>query len=232
MTLGGRTVIDGLSLAVETGRTTVLLGRSGSGKTTLLRLVNRLLEPGRGQVHIDGRASGAWDVIELRRRTGYIIQDAGLMPHYTVARNVGLVCELENWPRPRIEARVRELLDFVSLPYDAYGQRMPHQLSGGERQRVGVARALGVDPPVLLCDEPFGALDPITRSELAREFRALAKRLGKTILFVTHDVREALALADRIVLLHRGRIAVDATASEFRNSSEPTARDFLASIEP
>jgi osmoprotectant transport system ATP-binding protein len=228
---GDTTVLDRVGFTAERGRTTVLLGRSGSGKTTCLRLVNRMIEPSAGQVRVDGAITTAVDPIALRRRTGYVIQEGGLLPHYTVARNVGLVCELEGWEPERRRDRVRELLELVGLPPDELAERLPHQLSGGQRQRVGVARALAADPPLLLCDEPFGALDPITRAELQREFRRLAGQLGKTILFVTHDVREALLLGDRIVLLRDGRVAVDDEVAGFRDSDDPEARAFLASIE-
>lgn len=227
---GDREVVRGVDLEVPRGATTVLLGRSGSGKTTLLRLVNRLLVPSAGEVRVEDRATTAWDAIELRRRTGYVMQEAGLLPHYTVARNVALVPELLGWERARIDARVRELLELVSLP-EALAGRYPHQLSGGQRQRVGVARALAADPPLLLCDEPFGALDPITRGELQREFRALAATLGKTILFVTHDVREALILGDQIALLGEGTLLACAPPAAFRASDHPEARAFLASLE-
>jgi osmoprotectant transport system ATP-binding protein len=228
---GDTTVLDRVDFAAARGRTTVLLGRSGSGKTTCLRLINRLIAPTAGQVRVDGRATTEVDAIGLRRRTGYVIQEGGLLPHYSVARNVGLVCELEGWEPQRRRARVHELLELVGLPPDELGDRLPHQLSGGQRQRVGVARALAADPPLLLCDEPFGALDPITRAELQREFGRLAAQLGKTIVFVTHDVREALLLADRIVLLRDGRVAVDAEVEAFRGSDDPEARAFLASLE-
>jgi osmoprotectant transport system ATP-binding protein len=228
---GAREVIAGIDLTLRAGETTVLLGRSGSGKTTLLRAIIGLVDPAAGHVRVDGRTTAEWDRIALRRRTGYVLQEGGLFPHYTVRRNVGLVPELEGWDRARIAARVDEVLQLVGLPVSEFGDRLPHQLSGGQRQRVGVARALAADPPVLLCDEPFGALDPITRAELQREFRALARALGKTIVFVTHDVREALILGDRIVLLIAGAIAVDTPAAEFRACTHPEALAFLASLE-
>jgi osmoprotectant transport system ATP-binding protein len=227
---GTREVIRGIDLSLHTGETTVLLGRSGSGKTTLLRSILGLVAPRAGEVRVQGRSTREWDPIALRRRTGYVLQEGGLFPHYSVARNVGLVPELEGWAPTRIAARVAELLELVGLPVAEFGPRFPHQLSGGQRQRVGVARALGVDPPLLLCDEPFGALDPITRAELQREFRAMARSLGKTIVFVTHDVREALTLGDRIVLLVDGQVAVDTPAAALRDSPHPEARAFLASL--
>ena len=229
---GVRTAVRKARFSIPPDRTTVLLGRSGSGKTTLLRLINRMVEPAEGEVLVEGVSTREWDPIALRRRTGYVIQEGGLIPHYTVARNVGMVPRLSGWPADRIRARVGELLELVGLPPGEFSPRYPHELSGGQQQRVGVARALAADPPLLLCDEPFGALDPITRSELQREFRGLARELGKTIVFVTHDVREALILADRIVLLQGGDVAVDADAAGFRDSDHPEARAFLASLDP
>ena len=223
----GRTILAPLTLAVETGETLVLLGRSGSGKTTALKLVNALLLPTAGEVRVAGAATSAWDPIRLRRRTGYVIQDVGLLPHLTVARNVGLVPALEGWPAARIAARVAELLALVGLPAAEYGGRWPHQLSGGQRQRVGVARALAADPPLLLLDEPFGALDPITRGELQREFRALQTRLGKTAVFVTHDLREAARVGDRLALLDAGRLLAVGTPAALAASADPAVRAFL-----
>jgi osmoprotectant transport system ATP-binding protein len=224
---GGRTLLDGLSLAVHEGETVALIGRSGSGKTTALKLVNALLLPTAGEVRVAGRATTAWDPIRLRRQTGYVIQEIGLFPHLTVARNVGLVPELERWPAERIAARVDELLDLVGLPPIEYARRYPHELSGGQRQRVGVARALAADPPLVLLDEPFGALDPITRAELQREFRALQARLRKTAVFVTHDMREAGIVADRIALVDAGRLVALGTLAELRAAADPTVRAFL-----
>ena len=224
---GGRTLLDALSLAVHEGETVALIGRSGSGKTTALKLVNALLLPSAGEVRVAGRATTAWDPIRLRRQTGYVIQEIGLFPHLTVARNVGLVPELERWPAERIAARVDELLDMVGLPAIEYAGRYPHELSGGQRQRVGVARALAADPPLVLLDEPFGALDPITRAELQREFRALQARLRKTAVFVTHDMREAGIVADRIALVDAGRLVALGTLAELRAAADPTVRAFL-----
>jgi osmoprotectant transport system ATP-binding protein len=198
----------------------VLLGRSGSGKTTALKLVNRLLEQSSGAVRVEGRRTGDWDVIELRRHVGYAIQEVGLFPHYTVERNIALIPTIERWPEEKTRARVQELIKLVGLDSDI-ASRYPHQLSGGQRQRVGVARALAADPPILLMDEPFGALDPLTRSDLQREFLALQQRLGKTVLFVTHDLHEALRLGTRIALLEQGRLVSLTSAQEFRRSSEP-----------
>src|SRR5208337_1301567 len=201
--LGGATreIISGVSLAVPHGETLVLLGRSGSGKTTLLRLINGLLAPTRGEVLVQQRRTADWNLIRLRRSIGYVLQDAGLFPHFTVAENVGLIPTLEKWDSSRIAARVEELLRLVGLDPVEFANRRPRELSGGQRQRVGVARALAADPAILLMDEPFAALDPVTRAEMQREFSALARRLSKTIVFVTHDLREALLLASRIILL-------------------------------
>jgi len=223
----GRALLDGLSLAVEEGETLAVIGRSGSGKTTALKLVNALLMPSTGEVRVAGRATTAWDAIRLRRRTGYVIQEVGLLPHLTVARNVGLVPELEGWPAERIAARVEELLALVGLPAAEFAPRYPHELSGGQRQRVGVARALAADPPLLLLDEPFGALDPITRTELQREFRALQARLKKTAIFVTHDMREAALVGDRIAVLAGGRLCAVATPEALRESGDPEVRALM-----
>ena len=201
---GGRRVLDRFSLAIEPGRVLVLVGRSGAGKTTILKLVNRLLLPDAGAVLVEGRDTREWDAIQLRRRVGYVLQDVGLFPHMTVRDNVDVVPRLERWPRTRIERRTAEILDLVGLPVEQFGSRWPDELSGGQRQRVGVARALASDPPVLLMDEPFGALDPLTRSELHVEFRRIQARLHKTVIVVTHDMGEAFALADRIGVLDEG----------------------------
>ena len=226
------TIVKEISLSVDPGQTLVLLGRSGSGKTTLLKLINRMLVPTTGQVVVRERPTTEWEPIQLRRGIGYVIQEAGLFPHFTVAQNVALVPTLENWDAARITGRVNELLTLVGLEPAQYASRRPHQLSGGQRQRVGVARALAADPASLLMDEPFGALDPVTRAELQREFSALAKRLRKTIVFVTHDLREALLLASRIVLLEKGRIVADATPQEFPRVDHPEVRAFTASLAP
>jgi osmoprotectant transport system ATP-binding protein len=223
----GRPLVDGISFSVGAGETLVLLGRSGSGKTTTLKLVNRLLIPTGGAVEIAGEPAVAARATALRRRIGYVIQEVGLFPHFSVAANVGLLPRLEQWPKERIERRARELLALVGLDPDVFAARFPHQLSGGQRQRVGVARALALDPPLLLLDEPFGALDPITRLELQREFRALASRLAKAMVFVTHDVREGLLLGTRIGLLDAGRLAFLGTPDEFRASTLPEVRKFM-----
>ncbi|HML15512.1 MAG TPA: ATP-binding cassette domain-containing protein [Bryobacteraceae bacterium] len=225
-----RDVLKGLQFEVAEGRTLVLLGRSGAGKTTALKMVNALLMPTSGQVFVEGRATTDWNPIDLRRRIGYVIQETGLFPHFTVARNVGVVPRLNGWTPDRISARVNELLERVGLAPSEYAHRYPRELSGGQRQRVGVARALAADPPILLFDEPFGALDPVTRHEVRREFTALARDLGKTTLFVTHDVREAMELADEIGLLHDGRLAELLPADEFPGARSEEARAFLACL--
>src|SRR5438128_8702735 len=224
---GGRPIIDRLSLQVAQGETLVLLGESGCGKTTTLRLVNRLLAPSAGEVLVEGKPTTEWDAIRLRRRTGYVIQEAGLFPHFTVAENVALVPNLERWDETRIRERVHELLSIVGLEPERFDDRYPRELSGGQRQRVGVARALAADPPLLLMDEPFGALDPLTRSSLQKEFVDLKSRLGKTVIFVTHDVREALMLGTRIALIDAGKIVLLETPEGFRNSKNDYARAYL-----
>ena len=224
----GGALVDGVSFTVGAGETLVLLGRSGSGKTTTLKLINRLLEPTAGDVRVAGERTVDVPVTRLRRRIGYVIQEIGLFPHFTVGDNVGLVPRLEGWPAPRIATRVRELLALVGLDPEVFVGRYPHQLSGGQRQRVGVARALAADPPLLLLDEPFGALDPITRVELQREFRSLEGRLGKAMVFVTHDVREGLMLATRIGLMYGGRLVFLGTPEEFRAADHPECQAFIA----
>jgi len=224
-------IIDGLNLTIERGETLVLLGESGCGKTTTLKLVNRLLLPTKGQVLVEGKATTEWDAIRLRRKTGYVIQEGGLFPHFTVAENISLIPRLEGWDTARIKARVQELLSLVGLDPEKFSPRYPNELSGGQRQRIGVARALSAEPPLLLLDEPFGALDPLTRSDLQREFADLAKRLAKTALFVTHDVREALLLGSRIGLMHRGRLLTLDSPEDFLKSSEPHVRSYLKTLE-
>jgi len=203
---GEFTAVDGIDLSVDDGQFTVLLGPSGSGKTTMLRMVNRMVEPTSGTVLIDGRDTASLKPEELRRSMGYVIQSTGLFPNMTISRNVGTVPRLLGWDKKRIAARVDELLDLVGLDPDTYGPKRPAQLSGGEAQRVGVARALAADPPLLLMDEPFGAVDPLTRERLQQEMKNLQAKLKKTILFVTHDIDEAVLLADRIALLRGGRL--------------------------
>jgi osmoprotectant transport system ATP-binding protein len=223
-------IISNLNLVVERGETLVLLGESGCGKTTTLRLVNRLLLPTTGEVLVEGRATREWDAISLRRQTGYVIQEAGLFPHFTVERNVALVPSLEGWSEERQRERVRELLQLVGLEPEIFMGRYPRELSGGQRQRVGVARALAAEPPLLLLDEPFGALDPLTRADLQKEFAALSRRLSKTVIFVTHDVREALLVATRIGLMHRGQLLLLETPENFINSGEEHARAYIETI--
>ena len=218
---GGRSVLRGITLTIGAGETVALVGRSGSGKTTLLRLVNRLLEPDHGRIVVDGRDVREWDPIALRRRTGYVIQDAGLFPHLTVAANIATVPSLMRWDQAKIAARVDELLTLVGLDPTLYRKRWPDELSGGQRQRVGLARALAVDPPLLLMDEPFGALDPITKAELHAEFTRVQAALHRAVILVTHDVAEAMRLADRVAVLHEGAIIACAPGDELRRSDDP-----------
>jgi osmoprotectant transport system ATP-binding protein len=230
-TISSQPILSGVSLQIHRGETIALLGRSGSGKTTLLKLINGLRRASYGDVLIHGRAVRDWDIIRLRRGIGYVIQETGLFPHLTVRENVCLVPQLENWDSDRVSARYVDVLQSVGLSPSLYSQRYPRELSGGQRQRVGVARALAADPEILLMDEPFGALDPVTRAELQREFLALSRNLAKTVVFVTHDVREALLLGTRIVLLDAGRVAAEATPREFVKLAHPVARGFLAAAE-
>jgi osmoprotectant transport system ATP-binding protein len=223
-------IISHLTFAVDQGETLVLLGESGCGKTTTLRLINSLLLPTSGQVIVEGKPTTDWDPIRLRRRTGYVIQEGGLFPHFTVSRNVGLVPSLEGWQEERIQTRVQELLSMVGLEPASFASRYPGELSGGQRQRVGVARALAAEPPLLLLDEPFGALDPLTRASLQREFAALKKRLNKTAVLVTHDVREALLLGSRIGLMHAGRLLLLDTPQNFLKSKDERALAYLQTL--
>jgi osmoprotectant transport system ATP-binding protein len=223
----GRAVLDGISLRIEAGATTVLLGRSGSGKTTLLRTVNRMIEPSSGQVLVNGCDARTADPIELRRGIGYVIQETGLFPHFTVERNAALALEIRGEGRGERDRRGRELLDGVGLEPAVFGRRYPHQLSGGQRQRVGLARALAADPDLLLMDEPFGALDPVTRAEMQDMLRGLLKGLNKTVMLVTHDLDEALYLADRIVFLSEGRVIANLTPAEFLGSDCPEVQAYL-----
>jgi osmoprotectant transport system ATP-binding protein len=229
-TKAGGPVLSQISLEIRKGETLVLLGRSGSGKTTLLRLVNRLLKPSAGEVLVNGRSVGESNPIHLRRGIGYVIQDGGLFPHYSVAENVGLVPGLEGWEPGRVAARVEDMMRLVGLEPREFAHRKPRELSGGQRQRVGVARALAADPAILLMDEPFGALDPVTRAELQHEFAELAKGLAKTIVFVTHDLHEALRLGSRIILLAAGKIVADARPEEFLRVEHAEVRAFAASF--
>jgi len=222
----GQQLLSGLNLQVQRGETLVLLGRSGSGKTTTLKLVNRLLTPTGGEVRVNGEPTTASDVIRLRRSIGYVIQEVGLFPHFTVERNIGLVPRIEGWTADRIRQRVEELLQMVGLEAQM-ASHYPPQLSGGQRQRVGVARALAADPAILLMDEPFGALDALTRDQLQREFLSLQRRLGKTVVFVTHDLREALRLGSRIALMEAGRLVTVLSPEEFLRSSDPLAAAYV-----
>src|SRR5580704_15816105 len=226
----GLEVLRGVALTIERGESMILLGRSGSGKTTLLKLVNALFTPSEGQVLVDGRSTTQWDPIALRRGIGYVIQEAGLFPHFSVAQNIGLVPKLLSWPADRTAARVDELLNMVGLDR-AIVDRYPRELSGGQRQRVGVARALAADPPILLMDEPLGALDAITRDELQREFRALQDRLQKTVVFVTHDLREGLMLGTRIALLESGELIANLSPQQFESSSDPCVQRYLRAFD-
>ena len=228
--IDGNLILDNLNFRIQPGRTLILLGRSGSGKTTALKMLNGLLFPTSGSVWVEHRATTDWDLIELRRSIGYVIQDVGLFPHFTIEENIGLVPRLQGWPPERVKARVAELLDQVGLEPSQFLDRYPRQLSGGQRQRVGVARALAAEPKLLLFDEPFGALDPVTRVELQDQFLELRDRVRKTSIFVTHDVREALRLGTEIALLHRGKLEVLTTPAEFLNSSGPEARAFLSTL--
>ena len=204
-----------VDLQIERGELRALIGTSGCGKTTTLRMINRLETPDRGVVKVAGVDVRDVDAVALRRGIGYVIQTGGLFPHWTVARNVGALCELERQPPSTVAARVRDLLELVGLPAEAFGSRMPSELSGGQRQRVGIARALALDPACLLLDEPFGALDPITRAELIDELRPLFTELRKTVLLVTHDLREAFALGDKVTLMDDGRVVQTGVERDF-----------------
>ena len=223
-------ILDQFSLTVDSGDVLALVGRSGAGKSTLLKLVNRLLLPDEGAVFVEGRDTREWEPITLRRRVGYVLQDVGLFPHMSVADNVAVVPRLEGWPAERIAPRVHELLELVGLPAAEFAARWPDELSGGQRQRVGVARALAVDPPVLLMDEPFGALDPLTRAELHREFHRIQSRLRKTVIIVTHDMGEAFALADRVGVLDEGQLIACDRAANVAASTDPRVRRLLDAI--
>lgn len=227
---GSHFLLRDLSLRLEAGTTTAVLGRSGSGKTTLLRMVNRLVTPTSGEVRVVGRAVGAYDVVALRRSIGYVIQESGLFPHMTVERNAGMALELAGRSRAEISSRTQEVLSLVGLDYAEFRERYPWQLSGGQRQRVGLARALAIDPDILLMDEPFGALDPLTRAEMQTMLRELLQRVGKTVLLVTHDLDEALYLAQRVVFLAKGKIVADLPADEVLKSPNPQVRDYVSAV--
>lgn len=230
-TSGNRTLLAELNLAIANGELLMLLGPSGSGKTTTLKLINGLLTASAGRVVVEGRSVADWDITELRRHIGYAIQEVGLFPHYTVEKNVALVPRLERWHEEKIRGRVREVLQMVGLPVDEFAARYPDELSGGQRQRVGLARALAADPPILLMDEPFGALDPLTRAELQKEFKQLQQRLRKTVVFVTHDVSEALLLGDRIALMESGRLHGIYTQQEFLTKPDALVRRYVEAFQ-
>lgn len=227
----GRKLLSELSFSIPAGEFLVLLGRSGSGKTTTMKLINCLLEPTSGEVRVQDRPTTEWEPIQLRRQVGYVIQEVGLFPHFTIERNVGLVPTLQGWKPLQIKSRAHELLHLVGLEPAQFADRYPHQLSGGQRQRVGVARALAADPPILLMDEPFGALDPITRLDLQIEFKRLQQELGKTVVFVTHDLHEAFVLASRIGLMCDGKLVFLGTPDEFTRSPHPEAQTFLKTLQ-
>ena len=226
-----RAVLSNFSLQVAPGEIVVMLGESGSGKTTALRLINGLTRPNAGQIRVEGRATSEWDSIELRRHIGYVLQEDGLFPHFTAAQNVALVPQLLGWEPERVAARSSEMLEMMNLSPRQFGHRFPSQLSGGQRQRVGIARALAADQAILLLDEPFGKLDPLTRENLRAEFAALCRRLGKTAIFVTHDLREALLLGDKIALLRDGQLAFFGTPREFAATEDSDARAYRATLE-
>lgn len=223
-------VISQLSFSVQQGETLVLLGESGCGKTTTLKLVNRLFLPTAGEVMVEGKSTTAWDPIRLRRRTGYVIQEGGLFPHFSVEKNIGLVPSLERWEKDKIRKRVFDLLAVVGLEPNEFANRYPGELSGGQRQRVGVARALAAEPPLLLLDEPFGALDPLTRASLQRQFSDLTRRLKKTAIFVTHDVREALLVGSHIGLMQKGKLLLLETPENFLKSKNEYALAYIETL--
>jgi osmoprotectant transport system ATP-binding protein len=225
-------VLDDFTLTVHAGEVLALVGASGAGKTTVLKLVNRLLLPDTGDVVVQGRNTREWDPVALRRSAGYVIQEVGLFPHLTIAENVAVVPRLERWSEDRVAARVRELLELIGLAPDVYGNRWPDELSGGQRQRAGVARALAVDPPVLLMDEPFGALDPITRRQLQDHFRRIQARLGKAVILVTHDMAEAIALGDRIGVMHGGHLIWCGPSRDILDVDDPFVRPFVDAALP
>jgi osmoprotectant transport system ATP-binding protein len=229
-TSDGRVILDHIDLEVASGSTTALVGRSGSGKTTLLRMVNRLIEPTSGRVMVEAKATADWDPIRLRRSIGYVIQETGLFPHFDAERNIGAVLEIEGRPKDEIAGRARQLFTQVGLEYATFARRLPYQLSGGQRQRIGLARALAAEPKLLLMDEPFGALDPLTRAEMQDMLRALLQRLNKTVLLVTHDLDEALYLASHLVLLESGKIVANLPAEEFLGSQIPAVQSYVRAV--
>ena len=228
--IGAAKILDNLNLQINKGETLVLLGESGCGKTTTLKLINRLIEPTNGTVAVEGTATVQWNAIKLRRRIGYVLQEAGLFPHFTIAENVALILGLENWNEAEKQARTAAMLELVGLDATKFAARFPHELSGGQRQRVGVARALAADPEILLLDEPFGALDPLTRHHLQKEFANLVRELNKTAVFVTHDLREAMLLGSRIALMEKGKIILLDTPENFQKSDMPLAKAYLETV--
>ena len=229
--IGGTKILDDINLQIFKGEILVLLGESGCGKTTTLKLINRLIEPTSGKISVEGKATTDWNEIILRRRIGYVLQEAGLFPHFTVAENVALVPNLENWDEDKKRERILQMLELVGLNPHKFADRFPHELSGGQRQRVGVARALAADPDLMLLDEPFGALDALTRVNLQKEFARVVKELGKTAVFVTHDLHEAFILGTRICLMDKGKIAFLGTPEDFTKSDLSLARNYLETIE-
>jgi osmoprotectant transport system ATP-binding protein len=227
-----RGILHEISLRLEPGTTTALLGRSGSGKTTLLRTVNGLVLPSGGVLTVNGTRLSDTNLMTLRRQIGYVIQETGLFPHMTIERNAAMPLEVAGRPLAERRARATELLEMVGLDPAQFAQRRPSQLSGGQRQRVGLARALACDPNILLLDEPFGALDPLTRAEMQTFLRALVRRLGKTLLVVTHDLQEALYLADRVVLVDAGKIVADLASAEFSGSSNEAVAAYVRATRP
>ena len=225
-------VLKDVSLALQPGEICAFVGRSGVGKTTLLKLVNRLLLPTAGRVLVEGRETHEWDPIRLRRRIGYVFQDVGLFPHMTIEENIGIVPKLERWPIERAKRRSHELLDLLGLPAESFANRRPRELSGGQRQRVGLARALAADPPILLMDEPFGALDPLTRAEVRAAFARAQSRLGTTVMMVTHDIAEAFALASRIGIVDAGELLAYDTPRNVAAAADPRVRAFLDAVPP